>query len=71
MNLYTSLHGLYGEVGAVFLGFRDGDDVCRGGVMMMEHVCFLDEALLGVVCVSAILYVPLSGCDGFCPVLHN
>ena len=45
----------YSETSVVFSGFRVCDDASRAGMMTMMHVCCLDEALLGVVCVGYLM----------------
>ena len=60
----------YGEVGVVCSECRDGDDASRGEVMTMTPACGLVRPSLEW-CAWGFLCVPLSGCEGFSPVLHN
>ena len=43
------------EVRVIFSEFRDVKDASREGVMTMAHVCCIDEALLGVVCMGFLM----------------
>ena len=50
-SVWVELKVVYGEVGVVCSGFRDGNDASRGGVMTMTPACCLGKTLFVVVCV--------------------